>query len=651
MTRIALTILGLVFSTAILGAQEEKLVLEGGSFSWRDETITVSAEEMAHHLAIVRRLNPRADDASLAELSWARAIRIGCARAEGMTIDEDDYNDWMRARHRSLIIDMANRDLDPAGMVAAWKDYVRKSGFESVEEYEEASREEFLGELFVRRDLKGEVDEAEVRARFEEMYTAYEITALVFAPETLRESQAPAPDSEEGKALFRSWWQSLPEVEKRTFDDKQRPAAECECIYVTFLDKSQAELKEFIERKNPLGTSIAEETADLVPTPVENGKMLMRWTKERRSTMAHINGELPTGLDDIESYELVRPHLVREWKVYRYLGKLWQELRAAEETPNLRLVAKQHGLGYRHFPFQPTHRLINDEDGGGVLNGDHPLGFRRTEPGEIFDYQTHPEAPSKYYYVEGVVDQPGRHGSIFRLIRYEGLRVLSAEDAMETAWDRFVAANDYRVVLGRAEQFAAALEEQMKKELQSREDEEPAAIARREAELSSRLFSIYFQKGSQRVRDAQLVGPFFARPFQGVGGLPKKGGRLSGRVIDFVERDWTGFIGPIGTELREGQIIPMARSDDRRVALMLRIDGIHPPPESQWRSDPAGRERARESLSIDARRVQTRAAQTIYRFPRIVQEFALKAPQLEKLMGERIRRSLPKQPKKDEDSK
>lgn len=626
----------------VVAAQEEQLQIEGGSFVWNGQELKVEADTLARHYAIIGRVEPDTDPATRLERAWARAIRLEGARAAGLELDETAFRSWMRERHATFVNLVAEGELRGADIGKAWSNYVRERGFADPEEYEAACREEYLGERFVALEFPDtDTGEAALRQRFTEMHTAYEVSALVFAPETLERRPELDQKDEAARALFGSWWQTLPEQRRRIYDDRERPASEVECLFYRFSGRSRAEVKEFFERKRPTtGDSLAEATAHYVISPLERHKMGMRWLQNRRTTYAQINGELPTGLDDEASFELVQDHLDREWRILRYLGDLWRELKAAPVPADVAGAALHHGFEYRHYDLQTNYKLQEDLDGGGVLVGDHPLGFRRTKPGEIFDYNTRSESPEKVYYVEGVVDQPGLHASIWRLIRFEGQRVLSAEQGLPLAWKDFLAANDYRLALDCALRFAGELERRVNEEVAARSPEDGAARARIEIDFARREFADYFDQGKSLVKQARVIGPFVARPFEPITGIENERGQLEQRVLDFVDREWTGFVGPIGSALEEGQVLPMARSDRRGIALMLRIDKIHRPSATLFDRDPAGRERARVALATDQRASRAEAAARAYSYPAIVHHFKLAAPQLDRLMSERIKKGL-----------
>ena len=606
--------------------------VEGGTFRLGDRSITLTKDDIARHYAFVQGLNPRLSHADLYEAAWARAIRLQEANDAGIEAPESEFRAWMAKRHASRRMDWT--DAEGHVLPERLQSYVARFGCKDVSEYEARCREEFLSERFVEASTgtKPPTDE-EVRRRFDSLFQTLKIETFVLAPETLARRPKLSRDSEEDRALFRSWWASLPERMKLRYDDAERPAIEAEVIYARFDDKTAESFKAWFTTPLPgPGKSMAELTQSYALDDVARARLFERWRETRRGGHAWLNRSVTPGLDDEQSFRQVLPGLEREWKVIRYMGELWKRLDEGQEPlDNMKEVAKRWGLEYRHIPLTALWRLTRRESG---LPGDHPIHIAKTEPGSLFRYKTNPQKGSSLYFVDGVVDQIGRHASIWRLLAKEPLRAPTADEAMQRAWSDFEDANAWRLAEAMGRRVTQRLMEKLPAKWKAKRTDPEFTAGRRQA------LKPLFNLAVGGVKDGRVLGPFVVRPFQPEMEAPLYRGALGRRISNVFRTKWPEVGGPLGTLYASGDVLDPYIDTTRRLYLIPRILEVILPGDHRWEQDATARATARDSLLGESRREQFRKIRSHWRWPGIVLKYQLKAPHFEKAMAaERIGRS------------
>ncbi|MFT7620435.1 MAG: hypothetical protein ACI97A_004092 [Planctomycetota bacterium] len=622
----------LVFSTSILGQEPQEI--EGGHFEWKGKKYELSAAEVQRHFEIVKSLNPSLSFARQLHLAFSRALRLTCANSESIEIDAGAFEEWMRNRHRSLRTALANQS-DQGGALNAW---ITGKGFSDIAAYEAACREEYLGELFELKQFPEiNSDESLVRKKFDEMFSSYEVSVLAFAPESLTNYSLLDLEDEGHRKLFISWWNNLDDKAKIILDDRDHPAFEAEVLYFRFADQSIDELKEFFERDRPeIGGSFEELTKSYKFGTDQLFKMAARWQQQRQGTMAHLNAELPKDLTNEKSFSLIQPHMERVWRLIKYLGVIWQDLRNSKSPVDMKAVARAKGVTYRHVPMTPTRLLFSDT----VLPGDHPLYIRKITPGSIYRYTSNSASAGSIYYTDGVVDQPGIHASIWRLLEAEEMQVRKPEDVLENAWATFELSNQWRIAIDRAKHIANELDRlvaQHLKELEKDSTLDDTAKAKAEVLFVKKHFATFFDSTKKNKLDhSEILPSLFVRPENGETLRPVIHGRLGVRVANYLNMGWNQVIGAAASSLTEGQIIPMAISNERRLGILTKILKIHPPSEHRWKIDVGGRKTARDRLENGALKKRATEIRMAYAFPNNLQKFKISAPQYERIMSEAL---------------
>ena len=455
--RTHLILLGCLFLSGNLAAQDADRVFESGTFQYAGETVTVTSAELAEHARWLRGLRTDMDRGDELSAAWARAIRTRSAALAGIEVDEDGFTRWMDEQHAPLRDEwMVDGRVDPI----RFRQFLKRRGYaRDLEAYEAQCRLEYLGERFVALEFpEVEATDAELRAHYRRLQTTYVLSALAVSPETLAEPLAPDLEDEAYQKLFRGWYDSLSDRRKIIYDDVERPAVSCEAIYVLFGYHTIASFKEWFETALPgVDKSMKELAADIEPTPFDRAKIFQRWVAFRKLHYGNITNDVPDGADDRTSFEIVEEHLLREWKTIRHLGRIHHQLAEREkngEVLDLEKVGKEVGLPFRRYPLSPMRVLVNDIDHNFELRGDHPYSMRRTEPGKLYSYTTLANNPSNDYYSNGVVDQPGYHASIWRVLAVEEMKVQPAEVVMKRAWPDFETALAWKDTDVRFERFA-----------------------------------------------------------------------------------------------------------------------------------------------------------------------------------------------------
>lgn len=643
--RTLLILLGCLSFSGNLVAQDDTWTFEAGTFEYAGETVTVTSEELAQHARWLRGLRPDAGRADELSAVWARAVRTRSAQIAGIEVDEKDFARWMEDQHAPL-----REEWMVDGRVDAirFNQFLKRRGYaRDIETYEAQCRLEYLGEKFVAREFpEEEPTDDDLRAHYRRLQTTYVLSALTIAPETLSERYVVVPDreSEKFKELFRKWYESLPDRRKIIYDDVERPAVSCEAVFVLFGYHTIDSFKKWFETPLPTGRSMQELTADIEPKPFDRAKIFQRWVAFRRVHYPKIAEAAPDGADDRASFEVVEDHLIREWKTIRYLGRVYRELAEREkngEVLDLKKVAEDIGLPYRHYPLSPMRVLVNDIDNNFELRGDHPYSMRRTAPGKLYSYTTLADNPSNDYYANGVVDQPGYHASIWRVLASEEMRVQPADVVMERAWPDFERALEWKnaeVLFG---YFAKRYLEMLKAWVEEADGQLEKPASKAEAQERSRRLSREARKATfdEAVKSAgaigRVLGPFYLRPGRKRGRNAIQDGPIGQRVHNFLEFEWDRISGGESTDLEKGDVLPDATSESRRLHVVLRVDDVIRPTSSRYESDPTGRERARAALEAERRNARLRAIRTAYAWPNVALKFSIKTEneQLQRVMS------------------
>ena len=619
---LALLVLVLALSSHLVNGQEKAPDVTGGSFMMGEKEVTVPAEEIAHHYAFIKGRNKDVPHDRAYELAWARVIRLRLARAAGITVDRDDLQEWMQKQHVSLRIEWLDEQgrIDPARLKA----YLARFGCETLEEYEEYCREEYLGELWVTRDDTPDVfSEEEVRKRFDSLNQRIVVRGLVISPETIDRMPEMDKENPEHRKLFAEWWDSLSDQAKKVYDDRDRPAIEAEVIYVRFDEHTVESFKEFFESRRPgLGKSLDELTTHFALSELERTKLIRRWIDKRRNAHAWAARSLEPGLNDKESYEKIEPHLVREWRVIKHLGEVWNEIAESHDAVDMRKLAEQRGLLYRYVPLTPSRELQSIKSG---LPGDHPLYMQKSGPGDLFRYRTSPENAANYYFVDGVFDQPGYHASIWRVVKTEGMRVLPAEEAIDKAWHDFEPAVHWQLAEGEAKRFVEIFGNKVQAYLGERE---------RTIEAMSEGRRATFNAAVDEAKIGKFIGPFHLRPFRVVLQQPLYKGSLGRRLDNLLNNRWPYIAGSAGTIFEKGTVTAPYRDAKRQIHVVFVVEEAHLPDDEIWQRNAAMRTEARRSLEADARRDRRAQTRREWSWPAITLTHKIRSPHFEKVMGD-----------------
>ena len=595
----------------------------GGSFEIEGKTVVVSAADVERHLRLMQRYAPGKSASDTLLLAWSRAINIAGAQALGISISDEEFRahldrEWSRAG--------ATWMKDGVFDETRFLDHIRAAGFADEAEYFAHCREGALSEKFLEhRYPKTLVDEALVKERFARMNRQLSVSALVFAPEFLPGGAEPSKDDPKTIADYVAWYETVPDFYRRSFDDVNRPAIETEAVYVRFCDYAPDSFRAWFEELRPAlgGKSFDAVTADIVPTPHDYALMKARWTKWRKTNYAWLDAHVPPKTTDEESFLRLRDHFLREYRMIKYLERLWREGSGMKAPVDLKALAKKYSLPFIHVPFG----LLSIHGNHPVVSGDHVFSIRKTEPGAIYDYQTTPDN----YFAAGVVDQIGIHAAVFKLVRAEEMRVLPALEVRDRAWADFTRdwlwtkSSDLAVAFDKEARAAAS---EMAKEKGG--DARPAAFYA-EA-LKAKI-------GRPDIPGARRLGPFFLKPFRREDAKARTEGTPGERTRNFFLLEF-GKVGSLEKDYAPGDVLTPASSPERRLHLIPIVDAILPPPQGLWEKDKLGRDLARASIEAEVDRSRLAKLTGDYVWPTILKTFKLKAPALEALKTEELRRAV-----------
>lgn len=615
--------------------------LTGGTCVIDGKKTTVTADDLRKHIDILSRLNPGARPGQLIEMAWAREIRLRGAAARGLTIDDDAFRKIIESRYEELAKKIeASGTFDAKNFASEFEKYAKALGFKSNEECFATWRAEALCEKYVDAVFPPfVVADDDVKKRFLDAAATIVVKAFVFAPETQPDSLAPSRSDPETFERYRKWYASVPEVRRRTYDDDKRPAVETEALTVRFNSMTPDEFKVWFE--TPRGESkksIAEQTADIVPTPAQLELAYFRWSKFRRQQMLYISKTLPPGLSDEESWPFAKDHLIRQMKTILWLETIWKDLRSRTTPVDMTAEAKKWGLEYIHMPFMVLSSLTGpDHVNDPRIPGDHPFSMRNLPPGTIYDYRT----TKSDFFAEGVVDQPGLHATIFKIVRTEDMRLLSAEEAADRAWADFTL--DWRHQMGRNE--GVELEKRARKaavELAQKSGKKPD-------EEFGRALETTIAEAEKAGAHAKWFGPFYLRPFRDEPPRPKLEGSVGQKVANFLALEWDRW-GKPESVFEAGQHLPPFQSVDRRIIVFPMVVEVRRPEAELFERDSRGREAARRQLWAERNSERLLKIQQYFSWPTMAKEYSIEAKDLTDAIRSEFERAMPTTAPKSPDS-
>ena len=601
--------------------------IPAGSFTVGDRRVDVTADDIArHHRIVVRRAQDEAPHRQWIS-AWVRRIHLAEAAAHDIVVSSQEFRDEMRRRHDAergqWIVDGR---LDPKRFLA----FIRKSGATDVADYERTIREDMhIARVLDRLYPIAEPNEAALLFRREARTTRYLVSMLTFAPETLA-AKATTSDDDSPPKDFAAWWQRVPVSRKKPLD-RERPAVEAEGLYFRFADLSPKEFRERFEQRRPvIDASFADLTHDLEPTPQELYRMLERWKMWRQSLMAYLNDGIPANLTDEESFNRLRPHFIRTWKLLRYFGRAWKEMAALPAPVDMKAMANKYQLDYIRLPFAPVWKHVNHP----LVPGLYPHALRKLEPGTIFEYPARPESPSSLFFAHGVAEQPGLHASIWKLVRAEEQRVLDAKAAwkLEPVREEFNRSRHWNDAREAMERFVQRLDRTMK-EFAANDTAATAANSSTRDTTERRRARALERLQGEEIPDARLIGPFVLTPYRSPHGNDRFHGRLDKRVKNFLEREWVHVFGTPRT-FQAGTVLAPTGDPRRKLGGLVRIDEAHPMMVHSPADDAMLLAETRRELQAEKRRERDRNLRLEYGWPRVAKRFKIESPKLVKMVND-----------------
>lgn len=595
----------------------------GGHFTFEGERHEVTSQEIEDEISLLFRLSGTSSEALQVEQAWARIIRRKAARQLKLTLSPEAFDETMEARHAKLRVAwMVDGKVDKKRLA----DYLSLRGFDDLQSYEEFCRDEFLMELFLEREFPvAALHPESAWLRFQADHALLKIRTLVFSEETAGTPIEVNLDREPARGNFFKWWNQLPKSIKMPFDDESRPAIETEALSVVFSRYTPDQFQSFFEkpRTELKGKSFADLTANITLSAQHERKMKDRWQRYRRTLYGRIERTLPRGLTDDESFTVIQPHLRREYRMIRYLERIWLDLNSRTSF-DLRRVGEAAGLEWRRLPMARIDQHINDRE----LYGDHPLHMWKLSPG-LFNNSTDPNNPGHTRYARGLVDQPGGHASIFVIRRAEPMQILTAEKAIDVKRARETFKRTFR--WSETQKRIAVFAERLHKGAQQHIGDTTPTFAEAQQARGAALREIALQTD-----DAKWMGPFYIRAADVSRVDAVRSGPLGRRVANALQRSYGKMLQP-GRLPSKGDGLRVTSCTNQRVGLVAEILDVTPPSRSLFRMQGRGRDVAEDTLTLEQSKKRGHKIRLVYSWPNIVKKFKIVSPEFDRIMGETLK--------------
>ncbi len=602
---------------------------EGGTFSFDGQTFEVSSAELSQEIALLSRLSRGNKGFRQIEQAWARVIRRKAAQHLGLTLAPTALAAMMEKRHKELRLAwMVKGEVDRDRLAH----YLSSIGFSDLKSYESFCRDEFIMELFLEREFPvHEVADGEAWQRFAADNATLKVRALVFSEETTDKTVPLDFKDPNIRSRFFDWWKELPDYLRFPYDDGERPAIETEALSVVFSRYTPKQFKEFFERPREAlgGDSFADRTANIEISPLHATKIRQRWQRYQRTAYGAVLRTLPRNLDDGEKFDVIRPHLEREYRMIRYLESIWLDLKGSDSI-DLKAIGARTGLEWNHFPFGRIDGHVN----AGEFYGDHPIHMWKQEPG-LFDNITDPDNMGHARFAKGVVDQPGGHASVFVIQRAEGMRLLEPAQGIEVSrarddFGRIFAWNEVQKTLGA---FGTRLRLATQSKLPSEDITLSSVLHARGEALRS----------MKEIPNTQWMGPFFLKASKADSVDAIRNGPVGPRVANAVQRSIRRML-PKGALPRVGDALLPTSCNNQRVGIVAEVLGVRFPTKAQFQLSTLGKSQTESTLALERKQARTRRIQLVYAWPNIVKKFQIKSPYFDRVMAQGLMPKVPPVP-------
>ena len=311
----------------------------------------------------------------------------------------------------------------------------------------------------------------------------------------------------------------------------------------------------------------------------------------------------------------------------RYLADIRTQIHDGPRPIQLKDWAKKTGLPYARLDLLPITQHVNHP----TFRGTHYYGLRRVQAGELYLGGNHAENPNSLYYANGIVEQPGYHASVWKLIEFQDMRERSSSEVIDRAWPAF-------------EQELRWLDTQTGYQALDRAFEAAIAAKIAEADKAGRKLSrnaarsLAYADLSEGPLNLKLIEPLFIKPGSGLSPAVNPKSVLGLRVQDALNRDGTELYPSNRTLLREGDILGPALSPGYRAGFIARVEKVIAPAPTRFKIDHAARRQAVESLRLERIRQKLARARTASRWGVLKHRYKLDAPDLAAAMGDKKRR-------------
>ncbi|MCA9321255.1 MAG: hypothetical protein KDB53_11000, partial [Planctomycetes bacterium] len=256
----------------------------------------------------------------------------------------------------------------------------------------------------------------EVLAQYIQDFQKTKLTGIFFDTEAFAE-QAKLERDENGELTAESvrklqeYFEGLDEATKRRFHTGGA-YLDTEYAGVLFGKKAWKDDAVFNDMFNRVdadsGKSFAQLTEEFTPDDAVISKLKNRLDINRDDYGVEEDADLE------EIFPTRKDRLVQEWKILKLLKKIHNELilvmDQGEVPIDLQQVAKDNNLSYFHFNRVTVMDLQKNED----VPGPYPFQLQGVSPGQILNMRS-AITPETGPFDNGIVDEPGQHGSIWKL--------------------------------------------------------------------------------------------------------------------------------------------------------------------------------------------------------------------------------------------
>ena len=322
---------------------------------------------------------------------------------------------------------------------AQYAQYVNIGYRMTVQDYERELQRS-MGEVKVAREIDRAADDmttAKIFEQYKKQFPKLKLKGVFFSSAVYETAAKLATEKVDGKDVLTAeaktkleeWWKKLDDGKKRTFA-KGGPLLSADAIGFRFSGRTDAEFDQEFNRENVVSkTSLAKLTEAYAPTNDDLTKLKMRFTRYRDAYGV-------TADADVEKlFEEHKNRLIQEWKVLKLLKKIHDDIAAAlaaKTEPNLKELADKSNLAFFSVVNMKLDELVKHPDYPGFWANQLSM----LNAGDLLTIPA-PVTPDSHAFETAIVDEVGKHGSIWRLTGKDPNPPVVLIDVMDEAKKRY----------------------------------------------------------------------------------------------------------------------------------------------------------------------------------------------------------------------